>query len=121
MTGDHDLLAFSTGDRIEPQFLEDLQGFFRFYESVLGEDHYAELMDKGADACFRFLAEALQMLLRDRDWERIWETLQHNPDSFQRYYPAARVEITSNVVANIVRAIMTNDDFYALLCSGQGV
>ena len=41
--------------------------------------------------------------------QKIWETLQQDPDSFTRYYPAARVRFTSNVIANLVRAILVND------------
>ena len=120
VTDDDELLGFCTGDRIHPKLLESIQDYFRFYEGLSEETNYAELREKGVGACFRFLATQCQLLsLRDRDWERIWETLQQDPDSFTRYYPAARVRITSNVVANLVRAILVNDAFYALLRGEQ--
>ena len=122
VTDDDELLGFCTGDRIQPKLLESIQDYFRFYEGLSEETNYAELREKGVEACFRFLAAQCQLLsLRDRDWERIWETLQQDPDSFTRYYPAARVRFTSNAVANLVRAILVNDAFYALLRGEQSV
>ena len=52
------------------------------------------------------------MLLRDRDWDKIFGDIMDNPNSFERYYPLVRVQVTSDAVRHVVQALAINDDLY---------
>ena len=65
--------------------------------------------------CIRFLAKNSTLKLRDCDWQQIYDRLCADPEAFARYYPAGRAEIENDASMNVFRAILLNDDFYALL------
>lgn len=51
--------------------------------------------------------------LRDVDWVKVYDDILERPESFKRYYPAARVACNTDDVRYIVRAFVVNDDLYA--------
>ena len=52
------------------------------------------------------------VLLRDKDWDKIFEDIMDNPGSYARYYPMVRVKIMEDGLIHLIRAIAVNDAFY---------
>ena len=57
------------------------------------------------------------ILLRDKDWKKIFEDIEQNETSFARYYPMMRVKITNEHVMHVIKALVVNDEFYEY-CKG---
>ena len=53
------------------------------------------------------------VLLRDKDWEKIYDDVMERPESFARYYPMVRVQVNSDGLRCMVRAFVTNDALYS--------
>ena len=113
------LIHYQPGCSIDPDLLVHLRRFFAFYTKIAQEERMTALKESGATECFRFLAKNPQLKLRDCDWQQIYDRLCADPESFARYYPAGQAEIESDAAMYVLRAILTNDDFYALLCGEQ--
>ena len=70
-------------------------------------------MKGSAEARCEFLArENRYLLIRDKDWEKIFTDIKNNEKSFARYYPMVRVIISSDGLSNMLKAIVLNDDLY---------
>ena len=115
----YDLIHYQPGECIDPELLGLTRKIFAFYTKVAKEERMAELKENGATECLRFLAKATMLKLRNCDWQQIYDKIRTDPDSFARYYPAGRIGIDNDASMNVFRAIMLNDDFYALLRGDQ--
>ena len=53
------------------------------------------------------------MLIRDKDWEKVFSDIEKNKESFSRYYSLFRVSADSDGQVELIRDMMLNDDLYA--------
>ena len=108
-----DLPIYEMGDSIRPDLAEMVGEYFTFYRSIIKEDRFTELMNDTPKTRCKWLAyQNRNILLRDKDWDRIYGDIMDNPLSFERYYPMVRVKITEDSLIYLIRAITINDDFY---------
>lgn len=108
-----DLPYYEVGDSIHPKIAEWIGNCFAFYRSILKEEDFAKLMNKSPrERCEWLVFQNRRLLLRDKDWDKIFGDILENPESFARYYPCVRVKIIGEEQAGLVRAIVTNDAFY---------
>ena len=108
-----DLPFYESGDSIHPHVEEQIGRFFAFYRDTVNEDRYSELMTRTPEArCEWLVFQNRSILLRDRDWDKIFGDIMDNPESYARYYPMVRVKVTGDAVFHLIRAITVNDAFY---------
>ena len=51
------------------------------------------------------------ILIRDKDWEKIFWDIETDDKYFARYYPMVRIKIMDNIW-EIVKALLINDELY---------
>ena len=110
-----DLPYYEAGDSMHPEIAEQVGSYFAFYRSITEEKQFTRLMSSSpGERCEWLILQNKRILLRDRDWEKIFEDIFENADSYARYYPMVRVRITGDGLINLIRALAVNDDFYQL-------
>ena len=110
-----DLMFYVSGDSIHPGIMRNLGSYYAFYASIINEDHYQSLMNKESIKRCEFLVKQnRRILIRDKDWKKIFDDIKNNEDSFSRYYPMVRVGVNSDGVAQIVKGIVLNDELYKI-------
>ncbi len=83
------------------------------YHGLCEEECFKELMGRPPiDRCRFLVEENRYILLRDKDWEKIFDDIHGHEESFARYYSMVRVSITSDPLVDMVRAMVINDDLY---------
>lgn len=108
------LLYYEKGDTIHPDIMESVGKSFVFYNSVLEEDTYKELLEKEpAKRCQWLIANNRHILLRDIDWEKIFTDIEVEKKHFGRFYPMMRMLLDSEKLLYLTKAIVLNDDFYS--------
>lgn len=108
-----DFMYYEKGDTIHPQLLESLQKSFEFYHSLTTEKRYEELIEKSVIERYKWLVEHNKtILIRDKDWNKIFSDMEENKTAFARYYPMVRVEINSDNLDYLVKSIVLNDELY---------
>lgn len=108
-----DLMLFENGDTIEISLNERLLDFFAFYRETLDEDRYRELQRKGSFAAIRYLVEQNRyFLFMEESWQKIFNDIQKNIATLERYYPMVRVKPSEDGDIQIVRALVLNDGLY---------
>lgn len=109
-----DLIYYEHGDNIRPRLLEGLKASFRFYNNMSTEKSYGELMEKSAmQRCEWLIQQNRTILIRDKDWEKIFSDIEENEDAFARYYPMMRVELESMDLVYLAMAFVLNDELYS--------
>lgn len=72
-----------------------------------------KLMEQSVNDRFRWLVEHNRhILIRDKDWEKIYDDIENNADSFGRYYPIMRIRMDNSSITDMCTALMINDDLY---------
>lgn len=108
-----DLLDYKAQDSVLPPIAAHVGKYFDFCRKIIKEDQYTRLMEGSArKRCEWLVQQNRYIMIRDRDWDKIFADILDNPKSFERYYPMVRVQITSDKVRYIVQAIAINDDLY---------
>lgn len=112
---DHDFLWFyEKGDSICPRLANTLGRYRKFLDSTLDEPYFAELKGKSAKKRLEWLVgQNRSVLIKDSDWETVFQNLSESPDTFARYYSIMRVKSDVLGTSDILRALMMNDDLYA--------
>ena len=74
--------------------MEEIVGkSYIFYHHLSQEDAYKDLMQQSAMKRCQWLANNNHFLLmRDKDWKKIFTDILENETSFERYYPFVRVK-----------------------------
>ncbi len=109
-----DLPYYEAGDSVHPNLVKALGMTFEFYRSFLGEDTYLDLMKQNPVERCKWLARKNRwVLLRDKDWERIYDDIMENSESFARYYPMMRVKAINEGLSDLPGAFAINDDLYS--------
>ena len=107
------LLYYEDGDTILPDIEESLKEAYKLYQELSEEDTCRELLTKPPrERCQWLVRQNHSILMRDRDWEKIFTDIEENETSFQRYYPMMRVRLSSNEIIDMVRAMAINDALY---------
>lgn len=107
------LMFYEKGDTLYPGIEKPLVKFFAFYNSVLAEETYKKLMGKTPQERCEFLIEQnTSLLIRDKDWQKIFKDIRDNGESYARYYPMIRVKINNDDTESAIRGIVLNDELY---------
>ena len=119
-----DLITYKKGNTIEPHMEKEIKRYFSFYNNLVDEKDYKELMESSLKERYKFLVyQNKYLLLRDKDWEKIFDDMENDKESYARYYPMVRVKATQDSVVALIKAIATNDEFYEhcneLLCENE--
>lgn len=105
---------YESGDTVQPQLLDAVCKSLAFFHDALSEDRYSELMAKAPlERCRYLVQQNRYILLRDKDWEKIFDDITNHPESFGRYYPLVRVVADSEDWRCMVRAFVLNDALYS--------
>ncbi len=114
ITLSENLVFYEKGDTLSPGMEKSLAKFFAFYNSALTELRYKDLMKKTPQERCEFLVKKNRtLLIRDKDWQKIFKDIKDNAESFARYYPMVRVVISNDDTEGAVRGIVLNDELYA--------
>lgn len=108
-----ELLYYKAGDTILPSLKEVLEKSFTFYKSMLREEYYCELMEQTAVRRCEWLVEQNRyILIRDKDWDKIFMDIKKHDEAFSRYYPMVRIKLNSEQQIYMIIAIVLNDELY---------
>lgn len=108
-----DLLNYKAQDSINPKIADQVRKYFDFCRNSIKEDQYTKLLAESArERCQWLVQQNRYIMIRDRDWDKIFGDIMDNPKSFERYYPLVRVQVTSDAVRHVVQALALNDDLY---------
>lgn len=108
-----DLIYYEEGDTIEPALEKALHGSFSFYNSLLKEEDFQNLMNESARERCEWLAEENRyLLLRKTDWENIFAAIETKESAFERYYPMVRVALEAKDLEYMAIAFVLNDELY---------
>lgn len=109
----NDLPLYEKGDKIIPDMEQAIIKWFSFYRGIVKEETYLELMNQtGEDRCRFLISQNISILLKENDWKKIFKDILENEKSFERYYPMVRVRVSSSEQVALIRAYVTNDEFY---------
>lgn len=109
-----DLIYYERGDTVHPRLADALQKSFSFYNNLTTEKYYMGLMEKPAiERCEWLIQKNRSILIRDKDWEKIFSDIEENEEAFARYYPMVRVRIDSEDLVYLIWAIVLNDELYS--------
>ena len=62
--------------------------------------------------CEWLIEQNRMLLIKDKDWDKIFKDIEENEDSYARYYPMVRVRLTSDNMDYLIKAFVLNDDLY---------
>ena len=108
-----ELEYYEKGNTIYPELKNALTKLFKKYMESLEEDTFLLLKEQTVVMQFKCLTQIKQdILLRDKDWEKIFNNLENDKESIKRYYMILYLKISDDRIYHIVKAIMLNDDLY---------
>lgn len=107
------LVYYKKGSTIDPSLKEFVIRSFRFYHNLTEEEDYKELMEEShEERCIFLIEQNRYLMLRDKDWIRIFSDIEQHPQSYGRYYPMVRVKLGSKDLIHMTRAFVLNDELY---------
>lgn len=111
---DYDSLPYyKKGDSIAPYIVNVLKEFKKLGEVLVEGKGYADLMKKSPQERCRWLIQHNKsILIRDKDWGKIFMEIEEDENAFVRYYPLLYIDIFSDWMLQIVKAFIVNDDLY---------
>ncbi len=109
-----DLINYKAGSTVDPALKEALGKSFRFYHGMVKEERYQTLMRQAPeDRCVFLIEQNQSLLLRDKDWMRIFSDIEEHSETYERYYPMVRVKLDSEGLRQMTMALVLNDALYA--------
>lgn len=110
-----DLRYYEDGDTVHPQLAKSVGASRKFLDSIVDEKRFEKLMSQDAKSKCKWVVEHNKyILIRDIDWDKVFNDIENNPDSFARYYSLMRAKVNSQQLNDLSIALFLNDDFYAL-------
>lgn len=107
---------YEQGDRIKPAVLEECDRIFRECRQMLAKSEFRKLKKKTTDEQFASLAtKSSELLIRDKDWEKIYRDMVEHPVSFGRYWAAFHYDIKAKTDYDFLIAYVVNDELYHFL------
>jgi len=109
------LIFYKKGNTVVPGLLGAIKEGMEFFKTILEEPEFTELSQGDYKEKCKFLEEQNRsLMLMNSVWLRIFDDIKDDPDSFKRYYPVVRTELSHDSIRCFVRAYAENDDFYEL-------
>ena len=110
-----DYIFFAEGNSVAPRILKALKKSAEFYRKALDEPRFAELMQADYKERCRYLEiQNRYIKLMNFTWDKIFDDIRNNPESFKRYYPMVRIEVNKSNTHDFIRAYVANDNFYEM-------
>lgn len=107
------LKYYESGDTMPENIKESLGKSYNFYNSLIEEPDFAYLMSEDSQKRCEWLVEHNRsILIRDKDWQKIFKDIKDNEENFARYYPMVRVSISSEGIYHMLVAMVINDALY---------
>ena len=116
------LIQYKPGDKISPEIDKGIKEFFKDYNELKiqylkmldKQDVYKNFLNKGTKIRFEFLVKWSEnkIILRDKDWEKIYKDLDKSNDAFEKYSSLLYLDLSNNQIYELVRALIVNDDLY---------
>lgn len=111
-----DLINYRTNKTINPNLKKAVTESFKFYNSILEDKQYKELLSKSADERCRWLVKRnTNLLFRELDWKKIFNDIHEKEENFSRYYPMVCVETNTQGLIDVVTSFVLNDELYKYL------
>lgn len=108
-----DLRFYKTGDKMPEVLKISLGKSMGFLNSLKEQGMFKVMMKKDIQEKFEFLTERNQyFLLQEKDWEKIYNDIQNNQDSFGRYYSIFMTKMTSRNLIKMGIGLLLNDELY---------
>ena len=109
-----DLIYYEPGNTMYPAMMKSIGKSRQFLDSLLKKSEYHFLMERDAAFKCRWLVEQNRcLLIRDMDWEKVFQDIENRAESFSRYYPLFCVKMDCDELVDMCKAFMINDDFYS--------
>ena len=111
------LELYKKGNTLHPKLKEGLLKFFHDYTKSYKEDTFCLLKVHSAVTQYKCLTEIKQreILLRDKDWEKIFNNLEKDKEALKRYYILLYFKLSNDTIYHTLKAIVLNDDLYDYL------
>ena len=107
------VIEYKKGSTVSPALKEAVGKSFLFYHGMTEEGRFKELMEKShEDRCAFLIEQNQQLLLRDKDWIKIFEDMEQHPKSYERYYPMVRMKLDDMGLNRLTRALVLNEELY---------
>lgn len=108
------LIFYENGDTIHPGLVEAIAKSRKFLDSLLKKEKLKELLEKEAKECCEWLVKHNRyILIRDKDWEKIFTDIENDKEVFGRYYTLFSVALDSRNLLDMGTAFVVNDDLYS--------
>ena len=109
-----DLIYYEPGNTMYPAMMKSIGKSRKFLDSLIKKSEYKLLMEKDAEHKCRWLVEQNRcLLIRDKDWEKVFQDIENHAESFSRYYPLFCVIMDCDELVDMCKAFLINDDFYS--------
>lgn len=107
------LRHYEPGNTITPLILHNTLRLYRFSLTLNEDKTLARLKGADMDDHIRYIGHCSQhILLMGNDWDRILDRLKKDDSCFMRYLGLLRIKATTDDVAHILAALLTNDDLW---------
>lgn len=104
---------YEAGDTMHPGIRESLATLGTFFEKLQAEECFRKLMDrKPEERCKWLVLQNRFMLIRDKDWEKIFTDIETHEGSFARYYTIMRLNMKTQNVVEMCTSVFINDELY---------
>lgn len=104
---------YEAGDTMHPDIRESLASLGTLFEKLPAEDYFRKLMDREPEEqCKWLVLQNRFMLIRDKDWEKIFTDIEAHEDSFARYYTIMRLNMKTQNMVELCTSVFINDDLY---------
>lgn len=109
-----DMKFFENGDTMYSSLEKSLGHLRIFLDSILEEEEFKELQKESAqERCKWLVKQNRYILIKDKDWDKIFTDIEQNKESFGRYYSIMRVKMDSHNLIDMCTGLMINDELYA--------
>ena len=108
-----ELIYYEEGDVIHPDIQETLVNCRRLMDEIAMEEETLGFLEKEAEECYELLQEWNRyILIRDKDWERIFHNIKEARENFVRYYALLSIDMRTQNIIDLCKALMLNDALY---------
>lgn len=109
-----ELTYYTAGDTMPLYMMKNIGKSYFYYNRVINEEFFNILMEASPTRrCKWLVKENRNILIRDKDWDKIFKDIKEHDKAFERYYPMVRLRFDNDNAFYMAKAIVTNDDFYA--------
>ena len=115
-----DLIFYEDGNSMRPSLVESMLELKKACQEAIREEEYQKLLGETWEKRCQWLAENNRWLVvRDTDWEKIYDDIKEHDTAFARYYPMMRIHYTSDHLIWMCKAYFINDALYQLFSNTE--